>query len=165
LPLRIEVDTVYAPARYRLQHVTSARLATLLTIVAGLFSVRYGRSHPVLAVHEALYTTLMLLSLGLTVWALFFIATGRAVDGAFRSTYVLTIGASVIQALVGLLMYLDGYRPGQVFHYLYGISLIVFTGAGYAFATRGDGRREPLIFGIASAAAFGLILRAVATAH
>lgn len=118
-----------------------------------------------LAIHEALYTTLMLLALGLTVWALFFIATGRAVDGAFRSTYVLTVGASVIQALVGLLMYLDGFRPGQSFHYLYGISLIVFTGAGYAFATRGDAKRESLIFGIAAAAAFGLILRAVATAH
>lgn len=117
-----------------------------------------------LAVHVAVNGTLMLLTLGLTAWALLFITTGRGVDGAFRSTYVLTFGASVVQTVVGLLMYADGYRPGQVFHYLYGISLIVFTGAGYVFATRGDSRREALIFGIASAAAFGLILRAGATA-
>lgn len=118
-----------------------------------------------LTIHEALYTTLLVLSLGLTAWALFFIATGQAVTGAFRSTYVLTVGASVAQAVVGLILYIDNYRPGQNYHYLYGISLIVFTGAGYAFATRGGGRREALIFGIASAAAFGLILRAVVTAH
>jgi hypothetical protein len=119
----------------------------------------------VLAIHSALYTTLLLLCGGLTVWALYFIIRGQGVDGAFRSTYVLTIGASVVQALVGVAMLVDGTRPGSSFHYLYGVSLIVFTGAGYVFGTRGDGRREALILGIAAAAAVGLILRAVATAH
>lgn len=118
-----------------------------------------------LALHDSLYTTLLLLCLGLTVWALFFIGTGRAVDGAFRSTYLLTLAASVGQAVVGIVLYLNDHRPGENFHYLYGVSLMVFTGAGYLFATRSDGRREPLVFGIASAAAVGLILRAAATAH
>jgi hypothetical protein len=106
-----------------------------------------------------------LLSGGLTLWALFFIGGGKPVDGAFRSTYILTIATSVAQAAVGLFLVLDGHRPGSTFHFLYGVSLMVFTGAGYAFATRGDARREGLVFGIASAAAFGLILRAAATAH
>jgi hypothetical protein len=119
----------------------------------------------VLAIHEALYTTLLLLALGLTAWALFFMATGRAVDGAFRSTYILTIGVAVAQAIVGLFMVLDGLRPASSFHFLYGISLVVFTGAGYVFASRGESRREALIFGIASAAAVGLIWRAFDTAH
>jgi heme A synthase len=117
------------------------------------------------AVHSALYTTLLLLCGGLTVWALFFIARGQGVDGAFRSTYVLTFGASVLQAIVGVVMLFDGLRPATSFHYLYGISLMVFTGAGYVFASRNDGRRETLILGITAAAAVGLILRAVATAH
>jgi hypothetical protein len=119
----------------------------------------------VLEIHSALYTTLLILSGGLALWALFLMATGRPIDGAYRSTYVLTIGVSVAQAVVGLLLYLDDRRPAESFHYLYGISLMVFTGAGYAFATRGSARREPLIFGIASAAAVGLIWRAWYTAH
>jgi hypothetical protein len=119
----------------------------------------------VLAVHSALYTTLLLLTGGLTVWALFFMAKGQSVDGAFRSTYVLTFGASVVQAVVGVLMLADVGRPASDFHYLYGISLMVFTGAGYVFGTRSAGRREPLILGITAAAAFGIILRAAATAH
>lgn len=120
----------------------------------------------VLDVHSALYNTVMLLFLGLTVWALYFIATGRAVDGAFRSTYVLAIAASIAQGAAGVLLYSGGHRPAQGFHYLYGVSLVVFTSAGYAFATRsGDSRREALYFGIAAAAAVGLILRAVATAR
>ena len=118
-----------------------------------------------LEIHSALYTTLLILSGGLALWALFLMATGRPVDGAFRSTYVLTIGVSVAQAVVGLLLYLDDSRPANSFHYLYGISLMVFTGAGYIFATRGDSRREPLILGIAAAAAVGLIWRAWLTAH
>ena len=107
----------------------------------------------------------LLLTGVLTVWALFFIATGRPVDGAFRSTYILMIGVAVAQALIGVVMVLDDLRPAQSWHYLYGVSLIVFMGAGYVFATRGDQRREALIFGFASAAAFGLILRAAATAY
>lgn len=117
------------------------------------------------AVHASLYTTLLLLTLGLTAWAVFFLVTGRAVDGAFRSTYVLTIGVSVLQALSGVVMVFDDRRPGEYFHYLYGISLMVFTGAGYALATRGDQRREAVTFAVASLAAFGLIMRAAATAH
>lgn len=118
-----------------------------------------------IGIHATIYTTLMLLSIVLTIWALFFIVTSRPVDGAFRSTYVLMVGTSVVQAVIGVVMLLDDLRPGSSFHYLYGISLMVFTGAGYAFASRGDGRRETLIYGIASLAAFGLVLRAAATAH
>ncbi len=117
------------------------------------------------AVHSALYTTLLLLSGGLAIWALFTMATGRAIDGAFRSTYVLTIGVSVLQAIVGLILYFDDGRPASSFHYLYGVSLIVFTGAGYVSASRGTPNREPLVLGIASAAAVGLIWRAWITAH
>jgi heme A synthase len=119
----------------------------------------------VTALHASIYTMSLLLTGGLTIWALFFIATGRVVDGAFRSTYVLMIGVAVAQALTGVVMVLDDLRPAQSWHYLYGVSLIVFMGAGYVFATRSDQRREGLILGFTSAAAFGLILRAVATAH
>lgn len=99
------------------------------------------------------------------MWALYFMATGRAVDGAFRATYVLMIGVAVIQALVGILLVLDDRRPADDYHYLYGVSLIVFMGGGYALAARsGDVRREALVFGISAAFAFGLILRASVTA-
>jgi hypothetical protein len=123
------------------------------------------RFERVLEIHSALYTTLLILSGGLAIWALFLMATGRPVDGAYRSTYILTIGTSVAQAVVGLILYLDSHRPADSFHYLYGISLMVFTGAGYVFATRGSSQREPLVLGIASAAAVGLIWRAWLTAH
>lgn len=89
--------------------------------------------------------------------------TGRPVDGAFRSTYVLMIGVAVLQGLIGVAMLLDDIRPLENFHYLYGVSLVVFMGGGYAFATRGTAGREALIFGLSSGFAFGLILRAAAT--
>lgn len=118
-----------------------------------------------IALHSALYTTLMLLSGGLTAWAFFLLATGRPVDGSYRSTYVLMIGTAVVQGIVGIVMFLDDLRPGQSFHYLYGVSLVVFTGFGYAWATRGDQRRETVVLAVAALAAFGLITRAAATAH
>ena len=116
-------------------------------------------------IHDAIYTMTLLLTGGLTLWALYFMATGRPVDGAFRATYVLMIGVGVVQALVGVLLILDGLRPFDDFHYLYGVSLIVFMGGGYALAARsGNVRREALVFGLSSAFAFGLILRAAETA-
>ncbi|MEI2618034.1 MAG: hypothetical protein V9F06_10500 [Thermomicrobiales bacterium] len=118
-----------------------------------------------LALHNALYTTLLMLTGGLTVWAFFLLITGRPIDGAYRSTYVLMIGAAIGQGIVGIVMLLEGLRPGQSFHFLYGISLVVFTGFGYAWATRGDARRETVTLAVAALAAFGLILRAAATAH
>ena len=66
-------------------------------------------------VHSALYNTLLLLYLGLTVWALFFIATARTVDGAFRSTYVLGIVAAVIQGVAGVALYLSDYARRRAF--------------------------------------------------
>ena len=118
-----------------------------------------------LALHSALYTTLMLLSGGLTAWAFYLLATGRPVDGAYRSTYVLMIGTAAVQGAVGIVVLLEGDRPGQRVHYLYGVSLVVFTGFGYAWATRGDTRRETVTLAVAALAAFGLIMRAAATAH
>jgi hypothetical protein len=117
------------------------------------------------ALHTSIYTMSLLLTGGLTLWALFFIATGRAVDGAFRATYVLMVGVAVVQALIGVVLLLEDFRPAESWHYLYGVSLIVFMGAGYVFATRGNQRREALVLGFMSAAAFGLILRAAATAY
>ena len=114
--------------------------------------------------HDAIYTMSLMLTGGLTLWALFFMATGRAIDGAFRSTYILMIGVATLQGLIGVALVWDDLRPAQSWHYLYGVSLIVFMAAGYVFATRGDQRREALILGFMSAAAFGLILRAAATA-
>jgi heme A synthase len=118
----------------------------------------------VTALHASIYTMTLLLTGGLTLWAFFFIATGRVVDGAFRSTYLLTVGVTIVQGLIGLIMVIESLRAGQNIHYLYGISIIVFMGAGYVFATRGDQGREALIFGFMSATAFGLILRASETA-
>lgn len=118
-----------------------------------------------LDIHITLYQMLFILGILLTIWAFFFLGSGRAVDGAFRSTYILTMVVSVVQALIGAGLYYEDARPGSSFHMLYGISLMVFTGAGYVFATRGDSRREALVLGIASAAAVGLIWRASMTAH
>lgn len=123
-------------------------------------------TRPVVDLHAAIYTMTLLLTGGLTLWALYFMATGRPVDGAFRSTYVLMIGVGVIQALVGIVLVLNDHVPADNYHYLYGVSLIVFMGGGYALATRGgDIRREALILAGSSAFAFGLILRAAETAY
>ena len=116
-------------------------------------------------VHASIYTMTLLLTGGLSLWGLYFMATGRPVDGAFRATYILMVGVAVVQGLLGVFMLTDEGRPAQTWHYLYGVSLIVFMAAGYIFATRGDQRREAIIFTAMSAFAFGLILRAAETAY
>jgi len=71
---------------------------------------------------------------------------------------------SVIQALIGIVVFLSGYRAATILHYAYGIFPIVALAVGHVVARRPDFRDRPWVpFAWVAFICFGLTLRAVMT--
>jgi heme A synthase len=68
------------------------------------------------------------------------------------------------QALIGVLVYLLGYRAPTLLHYAYGIFPIVALVAAHSYARRPDFQERPWVpFAWVAFICFGLTLRAVMT--
>ena len=69
-----------------------------------------------------------------------------------------------LQALIGVVVYLRGYRAPTLLHYAYGVFPIVAFAVAHLVARRPDFRERPwVVFGWVAFICFGLTLRAVMT--
>ena len=69
-----------------------------------------------------------------------------------------------LQALIGVVIYLRGYRAPTLLHYAYGVFPIVAFAVAHLVARRPDFRERPwVVFGWVAFICFGLTLRAVMT--
>lgn len=68
-----------------------------------------------------------------------------------------------MQALVGLLLLLQGHRPADALHFLYGALTVLTVPAVYAYADQGQTRRASLFIAVACVFLVGIALRAAAT--
>jgi heme A synthase len=84
----------------------------------------------------------ILFAIVLGCWGTFQLARHRQVSGGFRSSYLLMIGLTAIQGVVGAVLFLGGHRPHEVLHVVYGIFAILFLPALYFYSERRDDLRE-----------------------
>ena len=89
----------------------------------------------------------------------------QATSGSFRATLVLTEGLFIVQGLVGIAMFLQGARPHDQLHWLYGPLLVIVLPIAASYLSGRDSRREALVYGLASLYMFGLGIRAYMTGH
>jgi predicted membrane channel-forming protein YqfA (hemolysin III family) len=86
---------------------------------------------------------------------------GEGVGGDFLGAVVIGEGLIIGVAVVGALLYTQGFRPVRAdIHILYGIVAVLSFPAFYAFLQGRDGRREMLLWGLMALFVFGLLLRA-----
>lgn len=117
-----------------------------------------------LTLHQGLFRAGVLITLAAAGWGLFTWLRKRPATGGYRSTLVMTELLFVLQALVGIGLYLSGRRPHDTLHLLYGVLLIVTLPIAASYTSSHDTRREPLVFGIAALFMTGLAIRALTTA-
>jgi heme A synthase len=117
-----------------------------------------------LTLHQGLFRAGLLITLAVAGWGFFSWLRKQAASGGFRSTLVMTELLFVLQALVGIGLYLGGRRPHDTLHLLYGVLLIVTLPIAASYTSSHDKRREPLVFGIAALFMTGLAIRALTTA-
>jgi hypothetical protein len=96
---------------------------------------------------------------GLVIW----IAKRRAGDWFWRWLAAVQVVA-VVQALIGVLLLVLGYRPETWLHYVYGFGPLVLLAIAHAFAREEPFRAQPWVpFAWAAFFCFGLALRALTT--
>jgi hypothetical protein len=113
-------------------------------------------------VHQRLANAVLLLGAVGTLWAAFNIWQ-RRVSPALRAYLRLTEGAILVQALVGLGLFISGRRPAQGLHWFYGPAVLLSLPVAWTL-TRGVGeRREAWGLMLGSLAVFLFSIRAVLT--
>jgi len=117
-----------------------------------------------LTLHQGLFRAGVLITLIVAAWGMWAWLRKQPASGGYRSTLVMTELLFVLQALVGIGLYLGGRRPHDTLHLLYGVLLIVTLPIATSYTSGHDKRREPLVFGIAGLFMTGLAIRALTTA-
>ena len=91
----------------------------------------------------------------------------RSVPGmrVFRVLLSITAALGLIQAIIGGLMYLNGARPGDGLHYVYGGIVLLAIPVAYVYSEQSQVRRDIIIMVIAVLAVIGAAVRALMTGH
>jgi heme A synthase len=115
------------------------------------------------ALHTGFKNVVLLYSIAVAIWGFFLYFRGSNPTGSFLGAIAINFGVVILQGFIGLLLVLQGHRPHDGLHYLYGgVSLLVLP-AAYFFSNAGRERRDSLIFGIAALLLFGIGIRAAMT--
>jgi hypothetical protein len=113
-------------------------------------------------VHQRLANAVLLLGLVGAVWS------GqnwlrRKVSPSLRAYLRLTEFAIAVQALVGLILFATGHRPGDHLHWFYGPAVLLSLPVAWSLTARADDRREALGLFLGSLAVFLFSIRAIGT--
>ncbi len=115
-------------------------------------------------VHRLLFFWGLLITLVVAGWGLFTWLRKQPASGGYRSILVMCELLFVLQALVGLGLYVGGRPLHDTLHLLYGVLLIVTLPIAASYTSSHDKRREALVFGLAGLFMTGLAIRALTTA-
>ncbi len=101
----------------------------------------------------------------IAAWALIHYLRRRELGGDFWGAVVIGEGLIAVQALLGLILLIQGAAPARWVHLLYGVVSLITWPSVFAATRGGTGRREALYWTLASAFLFGIALRAISTAR
>lgn len=117
-----------------------------------------------LTLHQGLFRAGVLITLIVAGWGLTTWLRKQPASGGYRSTLVMTELLFILQAVVGVGLYLGGPRPRDTLHLLYGVLLIITLPIAASYTSGQKKRQEALVFGIAGLFMTGLAIRAWMTA-
>ena len=112
--------------------------------------------------HQRFAVSLVLYYVALGVWGLFLAWRKSPISPAYRGALIIGVGLGVAQALIGVVLLLQGDRPADNLHFLYGASVILTLPLVLSYIV--DKRvSRPLAFGLATLFMAGLAIRAITT--
>lgn len=116
-----------------------------------------------LSLHQGFATVVLVYSFFMGLWGLFLYFRGSNPSGGYLGALVLAEGVAVLQGLIGLILLLQGHRPGDTLHYLYGVVAAITLPAAYFIGNGATERRDSLIFGLAGFFLVGIAVRGITT--
>ncbi len=98
--------------------------------------------------HARFAIALLLFAAGLGAWGSVAFLVRRGISPGFRSAYLLMIGLTALQGLLGIVL-ITSHQPRELLHVVYGIFAFLFLPGVYFWAARGSRVREGAFMAIA----------------
>ena len=112
--------------------------------------------------HQRAAVSLVLYYAAVGLWGLFLWRRKSPITPGYRGALVIGVALGVVQALLGVFLLLQGQRPEDNLHFLYGASVILTLPLVMSYIVDKNVSR-PLVFGLASLFMAGLAIRAITT--
>ena len=114
--------------------------------------------------HRVSATALLIFAVVLAVWGTYLYFRRAAVNGGFRSSFLIMAGLVAVQGLFGVVLLLAGKRPAEwPLHIVYGIFAVLFLPGVYFYAQGGTKRREAIFLAGAAWIVAVAFFRGIAT--
>ncbi|HEX9797331.1 MAG TPA: hypothetical protein VGA52_10105 [Anaerolineales bacterium] len=114
-------------------------------------------------IHSRLAIAMLIFSAVAGIWGLVIYFRRGSIGGNYWGILASGELLFVAQALLGVVMYLQGDRPGRTIHLLYGAVAALTVPAVFALTGGRDDRRSALTYGLVMLFLFGISLRAMGT--
>ena len=117
----------------------------------------------ILQLHDRLSTTILLFMAAVGVWGLWSYLKGQTLSGSIAGALAIGQILVVVQGLLGLVLYLKGFRPESSVHLLYGMTAILVLPFVWSYARERESRQALLFYSLIALFIAGLATRAMAT--
>ena len=117
----------------------------------------------IVEIHRVLSNTTWLFFLLLGLWGVFRAIRKQGIGGSYWGALIIGEGLFVAQAILGLVLLIDGARPGRTVHFLYGVFAIVALPGLFAYLKGDDSNRSQWYFAILTLFLCGVAWRAIGT--
>jgi hypothetical protein len=117
----------------------------------------------VLTLHQGFATVVILYSATLALWGLALYLRASQPTPNYLGALVINEGVVVLQGLIGLGLLIEGHRPADALHYLYGVVAVFTLPIAYTMSERGTTRRDSGVFALATFLMAGIAIRGIAT--
>ncbi len=117
----------------------------------------------VLTLHQGFATVFLIYSLFMALWGFFLYLRGSNPSPGYLGALVLDEGVAGVQGVIGLILLLQGHRPPDALHFLYGVLAVLALPVAYYLGTGGTDRRDSGIFGLAGLLLVGVAIRGTMT--
>lgn len=124
----------------------------------------YSYSVTLLQFHAALGNAVLLFSLAIGLYGLFLYIRKQTISSGFWGTLAIGELLYLSQIAVGLILIVQGDRPGRGVHILYGILPVITLPAAYAFTNGREDHRAAFMYGLIGLFLAGVSIRAITTA-
>ncbi len=97
------------------------------------------------------------------IWGFIRAIRDNGVDGSYMGALVIGELLLILQALLGLIMVIDGARPGRTVHFIYGAFALVALPGLFAYLKGDDTNQSQWYYAIAALFLAGVAVRAIGT--
>ena len=117
----------------------------------------------IILIHDRLSNAVILYMVVIGLWGLVSFIRGEELAGSLGGAFIIGQGLLTAQALFGLVLVLQGARPLESLHYVYGVVIVLLLPFAYTYVRDRYPRQGLLLCSIVALFIAALAVRAIVT--